>query len=486
MTHTRLFSEAYAGPLSRPQTVREDPPRPVPENTIQCIWYDRLFREDELHVHDGRHIAIIAPGWWNHGEGPDFHGAQIEFNGRLFTGDVEIHLTHAAWYHHGHHLDPRYNRVLLVVVLQDAYPDPPPVTADGKRIPTLSLTPYLEHDIRELQQQITTEDYPYGALETPGQCSALALEKGPEALRHLVQLAGEWRMLQKARALRERMELSNPNQALYELFLAACGYSHFKYHFRAIARQFHYDRARQLARRDTQLLETALLQVAGLLPDTLPQGTTAIPHFARLRGLRNDHLPGLRPLPLTWRRYGVRPNNNPERRLAGAAMFLARTARDGLSEVLEQIWLEDLTVEKRRETFEALFPKYLGFWATHCTWTGKQMARPTAPLGASRIRSIIGNVFIPFALARARQGRNRRLEEAALAFFLAMPPETENEATRMMVPRLFGTTKKIRVDFCLQQGLLQIRQDWCETNPSCRNCSVWNYLTPTGASTPAS
>jgi len=472
----RLFSDTYARSLTRLDAVREDPP--VPENTIQCIWYDRLFREDNLHVHDGRQIAIIAPGWWNRAEGPDFQGAQLEFNGRLFTGDVEIHLTHAAWYNHGHHLDPRYNRVLLVVVLEDAYPDPSPVTADGKRIPTLSLLPYLDRDIRELQQQMTTEDYPYGALQASGQCSAVAAEKGPDAIRRLIQLAGEWRMLQKARALRERMELANPGQALYESFLAACGYSHFKYHFRAIARQFHYDRARQLARRDPQLLEAALLQVAGLLPQALPNSQDAIPHFARLRGLRNDHLPGLRPLPLTWRRYGVRPNNNPERRIAGAAMFLSRTARDGLSETLEQIWLDDLTTEKRLSAFEGLFPKYLGFWATHCTWTGKQMARPTAPLGLSRIRSVIGNVFIPFALARARQSRNRRLEEAALAFFLAMPPESDNEAVRIMVPRLFGSTKGVRMNFCMQQGMLQIRQDWCETNPSCRNCSVWNYLAP--------
>ena len=101
------------------------------------------------------------------------------------------------------------------------------------------------------------------------------------------------------------------------------------------------------------LLEAAFLQMAGLFPKELPEGTTAVPHFARLRALRRDRLEGLRSLPLEWNRAGVRPNNNPERRLAGAARLLARTAKRGLFDTLDDIWKEDLKPIERRRRFVA-------------------------------------------------------------------------------------------------------------------------------------
>jgi hypothetical protein len=448
----------------------------VPESIIQCIWYDRLFREDELVSHDGRRVKIVFPGWWNRGEGPDFLGAQVEFNGRPFSGDVEIHLHHADWTRHGHHLDERYNEVILVVVLEPDAPVNPPVRASGKRIPTLSLAPYLKEDLGSLAAQVPLEDYPYNAGTAAGKCAVTEAAHGGEAVCNLVRLAGEWRVLRKAHSMRERMDGAGEEQAIYELLLGACGYSHFKHHFLAIARQLHYERARQLARQDPMLLEAAFLQVAGLLPDNLPEGTQAVPHYARLRGLRRDFLPGLKPLPLEWRRVGVRPVNNPERRLAGAAMLIAHTAREGLLESISQIWDMEVSPAVRRRHFEEVFSKYMGFWAVHCTWTGKPLRHPTAPVGNSRIRSIIGNVFVPAGLALARKARDFQFEERVLAFFHAMPPEPDNKITRMMTPRLYGSGKPPKLDFCLQQGMIQIRQDWCESNPSCRNCSILSFI----------
>jgi len=283
-------------------------------------------------------------------------------------------------------------------------------------------------------------------------------------------------MLNKARALRERMDRVGADQAVYEAFLAACGFSHFKHHFRAVARQLPYERVCQLGRKDPLLLETALLQIAGLLPNTLPEGTSAVPHFARLRALRRDHLGGMRSLPLVWRRAYVRPTNNPERRLAGAARFLARTAADGLVETLEGVWRADLKPIERRRAFEALFASPMGFWAIHCTWAGKKMQQPTAPLGPARVRSIIGNVFVPAALATARRDRDRIKEEKVFEFFVRLPKESDNQILRVMIPRVFGQSPKPRLDFRTQQGLLQMYQDWCESNPSCRGCSLIQYL----------
>jgi hypothetical protein len=466
------FSEQYGHLRTYRAVAREDQPA-VQEHVVQCIWYDQLFDGDSLITDDGRTLKIHSPGWWNHGEGPDFKGAQFVLGGKSVVGDIEVHLTHGAWKQHGHGMDENYDEVRLHVVLQDKAPREQPRTSMGRPIPSLLLTGYLKEDIGAIAARIGTENYPYETMAAHGTCASLVRMYGSDRLHRLLDLAGEWRMLNKARALRERMELAGDDQAIYEAFMTACGYSQFKQHFRLLARQFPNDRVVQLAQQDPLLVEAAFFQLAGLLPSTLPETTGAAPHFARLRAHRRDHLSGLKALPITWRLTGVRPTNYPERRLAGAAVFLARTAKSGgLAQTLDHIWREDMRPLARRRAFEGLFPKAMGFWASHCSWTGKKMHRATALLGPGRVRGIIGNVFVPTALAVARQRRDRALEGRAMEFFASLPKESDNHILKVMVPRLFGDDVKPKMDFRTQQGLLQMYSDWCEPNPSCQNCRV--------------
>lgn len=469
------FSEDYGH--HRARRAAEGAGETVPEHVLQCVWYDQLFEAEGLLTDAGMPVQVLSPGRWNRSEGPDFKCAQLRFGDTIKTGDVEIHFNHAAWKQHGHHLDNRYDDVLLIVTAEKLPPHTPPLTSQGRPVANLLLGQYLTDDLSALADSLPFEHYPEGSVMGEGQCAAVVRACGAGRLERLLDLAGDWRMVHKARLMRERMERVGVNQALYEAFLSACGYSRYKQHFRVVAQQFPYDRVRQLARRDALLVEAGMLHIAGLLPSALPEGTTAVPHFARLRALRRDELEGLRTLPLLWKRVGVRPTNYPERRLAGAARFIARTAETGLQDTLEGIWRQDLNPKARRQAFEALFPRPIGFWANHCCWTGKQLTKPLAPIGAARIHAIVGNVFLPAALATARSRRDRHLEEKVFAFFAAMPRESENHVFADMVPRLFGDAKP-QLNFRRQQGLLQLYQDWCESNPSCRECSVLAMMQP--------
>ena len=283
-------------------------------------------------------------------------------------------------------------------------------------------------------------------------------------------------MLFKARTLSDRIDCVGPDQAVYEWLMQACGYSQYKQEFLALARHVPYDRARQLAREDPHLLEAALLQVAGLLPNDLPVDAPGRTHWERLTQLRAAGLSGLRPIAMTWNRAAVRPTNLPERRISGVARLIARTAADGLLANLDGIWREDISPSARRVLFESLFPRAFGFWAHHCTWTGKPLRSPNAPIGGGRVRSIIGNVFLPAGLAAARRQRNRKTEEAVLALFARLPQENANHIVRLMLPRLFGGAAAPRMSFRLQQGLIQMFLDWCAPNPSCLNCAVAKRL----------
>jgi len=468
----RTFSEEYGRMRTLSACVRETSAA-VPEHVVQCIWYDQLFSDEGLCTDQGQALKVLSPGWWNHEAGPDFRGAQLSFNGNVRTGDVEVHLDAGAWRQHGHHQDARYDEVLLEVVLGAESRPNVTETSKGRRVPRLLLGRYLSEDIRAIADRLDLDDYPYQASQVQGRCAVVAQAGDGARLERLLGLAGEWRMLNKARAVRERADRAGADQAAYESLMESCGYSHFKHHFRVVSRQFPYDRARQLALQDPLILETALLQIAGLLPEVLAESP---PHFTRLDALRREHLPGLRSLPMTWRRVGVRPTNYPERRLAGATRFIARTAAKGLAESLDAIWETDLSPTARRRAFESLFPGAMGFWADHCTWMGKALDRAAAPLGSGRIRSIIGNVFVPLGLASARQHRDRTKEERVLEFFEALPKEADNHILKRMVPRMYGEEPPRRLTFRTQQGLLQIYQDWCQSNPSCHACGIARHL----------
>lgn len=105
---------------------------------MQYVWQHRLWPATlSLATVDGRPVRIIHPGRLNTDAGPDFFNARILIDGRLWAGDVEIHVKASDWYRHGHHTDPAYSSVILHVVDFDdtavTRPDGTPI--DQMRLP---------------------------------------------------------------------------------------------------------------------------------------------------------------------------------------------------------------------------------------------------------------------------------------------------------------------------------------------------------------
>ncbi len=461
------FSDHYHRLLEQANAMTLKETATIPEKVLQRMWQRAVFPEP-LQSLEGHTLQILAPGWLNTSGGPDFSNAQITFNGETFTGDVEIHRNMRDWYDHRHHEDPAYNDVTLHVV--STPPDektPRATTAAGRTIATL---------VWPGEEALYDTDTQHAVPAHCGACASEIVNAHPDVFRKFLALAGEWRMLEKQRRLRARMDTVGPDQAIYEMFMVACGYSNYKEQMLRVARALPYERARQLAQQTPQLLEVALLRIAGLLPDPWPHAEEPPPHYVQAMTALREHLPGLGTLELDWRKTSSRPANNPERRLAGAARFLTRTADYGLHQKLEMAWRAPMTPLERRRAIEALFGGAMGFWAHQCTWNGAPLARPSAPLGTGRIRTIIGNALVPAALAWARLQKSARLEDHLHEFFAALPGEAENSVHRTMQQWLFPEGKPFRIGFREQQGLMQMHQDWCAHNPSCRNCTVLVFL----------
>jgi len=465
----RKFSDGYERLRQAATTASLEEPSALYEAELQRLWQHGSFPEQLASV-EGHRLRILSPGWLNTLGGPDFNNAQIDFNGRVYTGDVEIHHRVRDWYAHQHDLDPAYNNVVLHVVT--VFPDentPTAVTQDGRAIATLVWP----------DEDTLAGEHSEGADAMSPRCGACAggiVNDNPEVFKRFLSLAGEWRMLEKQRHIRERMSEVGPDQALYEAFMVACGYSAFKKPFLRLAQALPYDRARQLAQQMPDLLEVALLRLAGLLPPSWPYEADPPLYYTRCLQALQEHLPGLGALDLSWHSGNCRPANRPERRLAGAARFLTRTADYGLSKKMEMMWRTPMPPMKRRGAIEDFFGGSTGFWSNHCSWQGESMSRPSAPLGKGRIHTIIGNVLAPAALAWAREQNSALLEDHLYDFYLSLPAEPENHIHRTMRQWLFKGEKPFRMSFGQQQGLMQMHQDWCSRNPSCRKCTLLLFL----------
>lgn len=65
-------------------------------------------------------IQVFNPGIYNDRySGPDFLFASLKFDNLIWYGHVEIHIRASDWYKHKHHLDSRYNNVILHIVSID-------------------------------------------------------------------------------------------------------------------------------------------------------------------------------------------------------------------------------------------------------------------------------------------------------------------------------------------------------------------------------
>ena len=62
------------------------------EELMQYVWAHRLWPTDGMSTVDGRPVQVLDPGCLNRNAGPDFFNAKVKIDGRIWCGNVEIHV----------------------------------------------------------------------------------------------------------------------------------------------------------------------------------------------------------------------------------------------------------------------------------------------------------------------------------------------------------------------------------------------------------
>lgn len=215
----------YSNLLRNPLEVIKEPTQSyyyIKERHLQAMWLEQKYFKN-FKTTDDLPIQVISPGIWNAEAGPDFLKAHLKIGDKELFGDIELHLSHESWTHHHHHLDARYNNVILHISLWDPKKWKLVETLDGKSIQQTSLEQYLTLPISRILQLVDLDLYPYKRFAGSGKCAQTLFRSMPnQKMEELFTSAALWRLQKKGSNL---SSLTENNQLRMGMGIAtALGY----------------------------------------------------------------------------------------------------------------------------------------------------------------------------------------------------------------------------------------------------------------------
>ncbi len=439
-------AERYAQLL--PSGARETPllrvPRELTEMELQAHWFAGDFGREFRTVAGGT-ARVVQFGVWNHEAGPDFAEAAVSLDEAApVRGSIELDPDVRDWERHGHAENSAYNGVVLHVFTRAGGGEFFTRTTQHRLIPQVLLN------------VASLTDEPPNPLPPalPGRCCAPLRELTEDAAREVLLGAAQHRLRKKAAALATLAELHGADEALFQALAATLGYKSNKLPFTLLAQRLPL---RLLRKGDAAAL---LFGVSGFLPAS-DLGEFDMPTRSYLRGLWEQWWPRRAELgrsalgPKLWQLGGQRPANHPQRRVAALAAMVSH-------------WPKIRALRERcapleiHEFFTQLSDEY---WDFHYTVTSKPSAKRMALIGESRVTEMLANVFFPLAEAA---------DETRWTGFKTLRAPLTNQRVEVAALRLFGDSPR-GPEFlkfaALQQGLLQIYEDFCLRDVSdCTHC----------------
>lgn len=371
------------------------PPERVPEAFVHDLWEAQSFASGALVTSTGEALEVYHPGHRNSDAGPDFRSARLRIGDMTWIGDVEIHTTSGSWYTHRHHLDPRYNAVVLHVTL---YPDVWTgglIRQDGSMVDEVTLAPLLRAPVHRLLYQFRMR--PERALPCAG-----AWPRVPSGLiTPMIDRLAEDRLSSRTRDLATRyLHAPDLEALLYERLFRALGYARNDEAMATLTRHVPLSLLQTLT--GVEDFEACLLGVAGLLSGAAPPEDPPAERAYRADLIRRfEVLQKLWGLPIMaptqWQYFRLRPANFPPLRIVQGARLMHRLLSEGGVGMLVRALEAAEPIPRLREHLGVVPPP---FWNTH-TRLDRRCKPRTPRLGANRIDICLANAVLPVLLLHA-------------------------------------------------------------------------------------
>jgi hypothetical protein len=498
------------------QPALPDHTRNIHERFLRHIWSRQYLDESKLRTCDGRPVKVIQVGTLNLDGGPDFADAKIKIGITTFAGDVEIHRTVADWFSHQHQSDPRYNRVILHVVLDGGPQGLDTTTFSGRKIPILVLSDFLAEPIQSIWQRAILDERARRSERIrcfdknnsvsdavlAGWLRKLATERLELKLRRFEERLKDlaYEQLMTVRELPKTYgdpmmegfpeEIPPPykeltqkdyskkelwEQVMYEGLMEGLGYAKNREPFLRLARSVNLGILREMQLMQDNVRRSALLfAVAGLIPKIKSIRERESKEYVRgLIRAWNEMRSSIRVAKLQssdWQFFPTRPNNFPTLRISAANVLIGKILNEDLFRaVIQTLKLSDNPEESRRTLTRLLTVESDRFWQHHYDFD-QAITKTVVALGLSRINELLINTIIPIALLYARIFKDLPVREHTLLLYESFPAVEENALTRLMQKQLLHNKLPLK-RASEQQALIQLYRFYCTEN-RCHDCDI--------------
>ena len=437
----------------------------IDEARVQQMWHEQCFFDTNMASIDRRAIRVLKPGIWNHNEGPDFMHAEIEIEGKLQVGDVEIHVRSSEWYAHKHHLNSRYNRVIVHAVFFNDDFNLRTRLQNGKRVPTVELLKWVAVDTGDLY------DDPKDTT-TDGLCRITGKQLNIAVLKGVFESLGRERFLEKTESMRLLRTRLDFEQLLYEGIMEALGYERNSKALRELAQHVPFA---DLDQKSEMEIQATLFGVAGLLPSQrekpLAPEVADDPSIVALEELWRTSEYAELPLRMTEARWSFtgRPLNHPVRRIAAMSQLTHR-CQGSLMMYFLPICEKAATADTKRalQTIERelralLMLEPTGYWEKHANF-GTESTRKIGLIGKGRAVDIIINKILPVAYIWAVEAESQQLQEAVLRLYSTGSKSTGNKIISKVDKQIFTEAQQMRhlqPTAKIEQGVIRLYKNYC-------------------------
>lgn len=353
------------------------------EDLLHFIWGQNKLHGRQLTSTATEAITIKTVGVPNRYSGPDFFNAQVEIDGQLWAGNVEMHLKSSDWYAHHHETDEKYDSVILHVVWED---DISVFRKDGSQIPTLALNQYVSQELLDKYRNLLENARPsfINCERNFGELDSFLVESW------LNRLYIE-RLEHKSERILELLKKSNNDweATLFVLLTKSFGSKINGEFFLNRAMELDFSIIRKVCT-DVDTLESLLFGHFGLLQNKDCNDT----YFMKLKKeysylVKKFNLSSVMEAPEF---YGLRPVNFPTIRLSQLAQLYGNS--NGFFASL----MEKVPVEGVYNTLETYTSPY---WEDHFTF-GKVSKTSKKKLSKNFMDLLIINTIIPLKFCYSR------------------------------------------------------------------------------------